>query len=350
VAAGQRWAVRPFQPGDEPRIVDLHNSVFPRPTTVEAYHWKLLASPCRPAVPWIWVAHAGDRIIGHYAGTPMRFLLRGQERTALHGCDVMTAADFRRQGVLTALGRAAHRAWADGGVALVTGLHYGGWGSRRHELGWREQFPAIWLWRPLRPGAIARRRFHTSAAVARALDAVAAPRDRRHDGELEIVSIGCVTDELDALWNDAGPQYEALVRRDAAWLAYRYQVAPHREYRLLAARRAGRLAGFLACRTVATGAAVHGFICDIFAGAADLQARTVLLRAAIQVLYAEGAVDIRVLVPRRHPAMRALRGAGFVRRGGAYDVAIVPLASDLPLDVLADDRRWLTMGGDFDVV
>ncbi len=58
-------------------------------------------SPWQGSAPNVWYAEAEGRIVGQYAGTPMRIQVDGRIVPTVHTCDVMTAADFRKQGVLT---------------------------------------------------------------------------------------------------------------------------------------------------------------------------------------------------------------------------------------------------------
>lgn len=351
------WIARPYRPGDEVQLVRLFVDVFGKPLTEAQYRWKVLDSPWPIGAPTVWLADAAGQIGGQYAGTPMRFQLRGAERRILHACDVMTAAGFRRQGVLTALGQAAHQGWAAAGVHFVTGLHYGGWGTRRHHLGWRELFKAAWVWYPLRPERLLARRWRMPAPARRAAALAGDLWNMAWDRALGPAARGVTVEpverpglEFDALWAALRPQYEALVVRDRAWVAYRYGDAPGFGYRLLLARRGGRPAGYLAYRVTASDDRATGWIADLFTAPQDGAALAALLRAALAALRAAGADDARALVPERTPTYRAFRRAGFLGGPGAFDVSIVPMAPDLPIDLLRDPNRWFTMGGDFDVI
>jgi hypothetical protein len=351
------WVIRPYQPGDEAQVVRLFSEVFGKPLTEARYRWKVLESPWPIGAPTVWLADAGGQICGQYAGTPMRFRLCGAEQTILHVCDVMTAASFRRQGILTTLGQAAHQAWAPAGVPFVTGLHYGGWGTRRHYLGWREQFKAAWVWRPLRPARLLARRMPLPAPALRAAAAAGWFWNALWDRALAIMARNveaCPIEqpgpEFDALWEALNVRYEALVVRDRAWVAYRYAAAPGFGYRLLLARRGAAPVGYLAYRLTARDGRATGWIADLFTAPEDAPARAGLLRQALNSLRAAGADDVRALVSQGTALHSAFRQAGFLAGPGAFDVSIVPLAPGLPLEVLRDPNRWFTTGGDFDVV
>jgi Acetyltransferase (GNAT) domain len=345
------FSVRPFCRADLPGVLELFEAAFGRPISETHYRWKLLAHDA----PFdnIWLAAVGDKIIGQYACTPMRFKLRDRVVWAAHGCDVMTAPDFRRMGVLTALGTSANAAWRRGGLAFTTGLHYeGSWGSRRHYLGWRPQFPMGWRRRALRLDRLAARRRvprplafalgHGYAAwnrlIRRATPGVAG---------LEVREVPAAGVKFDDLWQHVSPKYEATVVRDRAWVAYRYFAATWLGYRVLLAEREGDPAGYLAFRN-ASAADGSGVIADVFAGPGD-PAATVLIAHATERLRAAGAEQVRALVPLDTAIAASFRRAGFLPAPGRFDASIVPLAAS-ELEPLRDSSRWFTMGGDFDVV
>src|SRR5689334_11417876 len=88
------WDIRPYRPGDEHGLVALFAQVFGRPVTVDHWRWKLKGQPA--PVENVWVAFAVDdgRVIGQYAGIPVRVQLAGIRANAMVVVDVMTAPDF----------------------------------------------------------------------------------------------------------------------------------------------------------------------------------------------------------------------------------------------------------------
>ena len=357
-AARAAWTVRPARTEDVPAIVELFRETFGRPASERWYRWKHLESPWPVDAPAAFVANHGDRVIAHYGGTPLRFRAGGRTLPGLHGCDMMVAADFRRRGVMTAVGEAAHAAWAGGGAHLVLGIPPEHWGALRDRLDYRRTVELGWLWRPLRPAALLRRGAGRRLPGGGFVDGLAARGWERAWSALlgragRGVDVSAVTQagsELDALWDELAGRYGALVVRDRAWGEYRY-TASGLGYRILVASAAGRPAGYLVYRLVpAASDRTTGWIADVFTAPEDRAARAALLRTCFRELFDAGAVDVRIFAVRHAPLSRELQRFGFVRRSGAYDVGVVPLARDLPWDVLRDPRRFLVTGGDFDVV
>jgi len=355
-ASSVSWVARPYRAGDEVQVVRLFAEIFGKQLTEAQYRWKVLESPWPIGAPTVWLADAGGQISGQYAGTPMRFQIHGAEWPILHACDVMTAASVRRQGVLTALGQAAHDAWAEAGIPFVTGLHYGGWGTRRHHLNWQEQFKAIWVRRPLRPERrLARRRLpglalRVAAGAGRLWNAAWNGALALAARGIEVRPVAQPGPEFDLLWATVRTHYEALVVRDVAWVNYRYVQAPDFGYRVLLATRGKQPPGYLAYRLSAQGDRTIGMIADLFTAPNDAPARAGLLRYATAALRAAGADEAHALVPTGTTLCGAFYRAGFLPGKGAFDISIVPLAAELPFDILGNPRRWFTMGGDFDVI
>lgn len=352
----QPWIVRPHAPGDEERVTELFESVFGKPMTLEHYKWKLFDTPLRIDAPTAWLAESDNRIIGHYAGSPMRFKLAGDIVKALHGCDVMTAPDFRRQGVLTALGTAAADVWTNAGVKLVTGLHYGGWGSRRHFLGWREQFRAVHLWRPLRFERIVGRFLplprlgeRMLMALGRVWRNVSTRSPRATADDINITPISHPGSEFDRLWDLLGDSYESLVVRDRAWVTYRYSEAPHANYRIMLARRGPDPVGYVVYRIHEHDGQLSGFIVDLFTSPHDESGRMALLRTVFNELEEAGAAAVRAFVSAETPLLSEFRRLGFWRKKGHFDVSIIPLDPNADYTSLSDPGRWFAMPGDFDV-
>lgn len=304
-----------------------------------------------------WVAEAGERIVGQYAGTPMPFKLSDARLRILHVCDVMTAPDYRRQGVLSDVGSAATAAWTESGAAFVIGLHYGGWGSPREGLGWEPMFRLIWLWRPLAPARVLARRFRLPDPLLQPVAAAGRSWNWWWNGRLRRAATGVAVEEVgrpgpafDALWHSLAGAYEALIVRDRKWVTYRYAGAPGFAYRTLLARRSGRPTGYLVFRVTGDEARTTGWIVDLFVHPDDGATRAALLLSALRKMEEAGADTARVLLGEGTSLVGALYRAGFLPARGAYDASIVPLAEKMTHPALRDPRRWFTLAGDYDAI
>jgi len=330
----------------------LFGRVFGRAISEEHYRWNLKQPPT--TVENVWLAVDGDAPIFHYAGIPTRFHLPGGEVLAMVSVDTMTAPEYQRRGLLSAVGRQVYDAWRTAGIAFVIGLPNERWGSRAAALGWEPLFDIQWLARPLRPEAIIARRLRMPA-LARLAPVGAAWNvlwglRLRHDPTVRVRPVERAGPEFDQLWRRCAVDAAASVVRDSAWVNWRYLESPAINYRVLLAERDGQPAGYAAYRVEAHTAGTAGFVAELFVAQADAPARRTLIAATLAALRTAGADNAVTLAVPGSPLERDLRGAGFLYSRGAFGVQIVPLDPELPLDVLRDPRSWNMAGGDFDVI
>lgn len=345
------FSVRPFRPGDERPLAALFEEVFGRPLAPAAYRWKFIDLPWSSPAPGAWVGVVEGRIVGHFAGTPVRFRIEREEVVAMHGADVMTHPAHRGRGIAAAVEAGATRAWREGGVALSYGLHHGAWSARRAPHGWRDVFPLRWFRRPLTAAAVAERAPRIAApalaAGLRGWTALAhADLARAARGIAVHELAGEPGDPVDALWRRLRDAHPAQLVRDRAWVDHRYARSPLGRYRLFLARRAGEPVGFAALRVDGERAE----LADLFAAPSDGGARAALLLAILDALDAAGARSVRALLPARGPATAALLRAGFLPARGRYECAALWLRSPALPRALASPATWFTTAGDYDLV
>ena len=349
------WTIRPVEAGDAGAVARLFEATFGKPVSEAWYRWKVLNAPWPIDAPPAWIAVAGDRVIGHYGGTALRLRLGSDQLRIVNSCDAMTAPDFRRQGVLTALAEAAARAWAEAGAAFVIGLMTAQWGSRREHLNHRDVFRLGWRWRPVRDEAFVPRRAGVTAPLLRLGGGVAVKAwdlayPERYGAGVTVDNVERPGPEFDYLWDKLSGSYEASIVRDRAWVAYRFAKSPAVRYHVLLARHDREPVGYLSYRLIPTPRGYTGWIVDMFTAPEDDAARATLISAALARLRRAGARDARAFAAPGSPVLRSLRLSGFLRRRHSYDVTIIPLRDELPWDLLRNPRRWLFAIADSDVL
>lgn len=346
------WTIRPYQSGDERQLVVLFERVFQQPVSEDHWRWKLKERPS--PVENVWLAVDGDQAIFQYAGIPVPYRLTGGEQTAIVSVDTMASPDYRRQGLLSTVGRFTYDRWQEAGVPFVIGLPNEQWGSRAERLGWQKLFPLQWLIRPLAPQrALARRwrlpllaRFDLAGRWWNAIW----NRQLRPDPAVRVSEVDYAGAAFDALWQRCGATVLFSVVRDSGWVNWRYLEPPAFTYHVLLAERDGRPAGYLAYRLDRDGERSVGFIAELFTLANDEGARATLLRTAVHRLHCAGAELVAALAVPETTLHSSFRRAGFRFSWGAFTVQLVPLAPDLPLVEMQERKNWVIQGGDFDVV
>lgn len=357
VTSSWAYSIRPYREGDIPKILRLFiESGFPSHTEAH-YRWKVLTIPC--SVPTAWVAEAGDRIVGHYSGTPVRMRLQGQEVHAIHGSYAATLPSYRKHGIFTDLADTAAQHWSAAGYKVQIGVPWGAWGSRRDALGWVPLFGLTWVRRWLLPErAVARRTVpgRPPELVLRAV-AWARPWDRLSPEalstpitDIEIRELSEPDGALDRLWTRAGGMWDNLVVRDRQWLSWRYFAAPDAGYRVLLAERGNEPIGYLVLKVEhgPTGS-IRGWIVDVFGARNQTEPRRALLRTALSWFRAANVERVAALVPEGGEIRREICGARFTCQG-AGNFCVVPFDRAVPLETLRDASCWHLMGGDFDVM
>ena len=357
---GLEWQTRLYRPGDELGIVALYEQVFGHRRSPEWWLWKFKG--LRAPIELTWVAEASDsgRIIGHYPGIPLRMKLAGQTRPAIVNLDVMTAPEFRRQGVLLRLGEEANRHWRDAGYSVVVGLPNEQWGSRTQMLGWRTLFPLGWLRFPLhldrslsRPGKLPRPlRFGAHLLGEAASQLWSRPRVRRlgRGSDISLEATSATGDTFDRLWADLERYYPNCVMRDAAYVQWRFLDALPVPYKLLLARRGKRPVGYIAYRAWNPRGGHAAYIADLFAAPGDSDAARALLGGALRALWKAGAGAAMVTAVPGSALYQTLREAGALPSSAAFHYDLIPLDPSLNLEALADPSLWLASGSDSDVV
>jgi len=221
--ADQRFTVRAFRAGDEAAILDLFNRSFPHaPRSLEHFRWKYQRNPI--SNERISLAFDPDgRLVGQYAGYPLR-LATGEE--VHHIGDTMTDPAVRHvgRGPTSILGRIATHFYDTFCVDQVA-FNFG------FNVANIQKFSTRFL-RAERVAPVAYRVWSDPPRVA---------RWQRWARGYQVEIVREVTPEFDGGLKPAAP---LMVRRDAAYLRWRYLQCPDVDYLFLALRRWRRLAGW----------------------------------------------------------------------------------------------------------
>lgn len=198
--------------------------------------------------PEIWLAREGPAIVGQYATMPVRLSLGGREVRGSWGMDVMVAPERQRQG----LGEVLFRTWdRNVGASLGLGLSESSY-RLFQKLRWPDVGPVPCLVKPLTRRAL--RRPNWPVPLNRLVSALALPiikivaRSRPLRAEVRLIQR--FDDSFTALWDELAPKFGLAVRRDAAYLNWKYISAPHVRYSIVSLRRDDRNVGYAVYRNV----------------------------------------------------------------------------------------------------
>jgi len=328
----------------------MYGDVFGQPLTEASrsrWQWQYLDNPCAPGSPEIWVAREDGRLLGQYASMPVRLWWGQREVRSSWGMDVFVAAEARGKG----LGAQLFTAWADHvDVALGLGLTPSSYGLfkklRYHDVG-----PVPFFVKVLDARAVARRRLGPRAGalagpVLGAALRLRHPERSREAADVTVVASRGFGDEHDALWERARGSYAMCVRRDRAYLDWKYARCPHRRYEVHEARREGRLDGFAVSRHEDHRGIRLGWIVDLFAAESDHDARDALLGAVLDGFRRAGVARAQAFAMNAEMAAD-LRRRGFFARTSPMQFCVRARVESA--DVLARPQRWHVVFGDSDM-
>jgi hypothetical protein len=224
--------VRSYREGDEAAILDLFALCFPHaPRTLAHFLWKYRDSPFGKA--HISLAYFDGHLAGHYAGYAVPFRAFGRDVLAHQIGDTMTDVGVRHigRGPTSVLGRTAlhfYENFCEGAVAFNYGFNVAN--IQKFSL-----------------------RFLRSDRVEPVAYRVAPvpPPIKRHERWLRGYSLELVKEtnaDWDALFDRVSGAYRFCVRRNAAYVRWRYLEAPEGEYHVVAIRKWRRLVGWIVFR------------------------------------------------------------------------------------------------------
>src|SRR5438094_3988391 len=335
---------------DDEELFRLYREVFGHEMTEASrrrWAWQYRENPRSDGTPEIWVARQDGRILGQYASMPVRLWWADREVRASWGTDVFLREEARGQGV----GALLFETWSRSvDVALGLGLTSSSYGLFQ-KLGYRDVGPVPFYRKILDPGAVLARRVGRAAAAVggpllraalRSLNPEAPPRP---EGVAVRPATGFGPD-YDRLWERVRASYAMCVRRDAAYLEWKYGRCPHHRYARWEARRGDELVGFAVSREEDYRGLRLGWIMDVFTDASDRAAREALLGAVLTDFREAGVARAQAF------SLHAGLGGDLMRRGfsrGPPPMQFCVRSHVGGEEVLADPDRWHVVFGDSDM-
>jgi len=353
-------SVRVAQAEDRTDQAALYDICFGCEDGADILSWRYDQNPHGAAVSLVARKADGQAVSG-YACSPRVILHHGQEfEGALVGQtgDVMTHPDHRRLGIFASLDREAVRQTTERGWPVLFGLP-----NRQSadiftgELGWQ----AVGRIRPwtfvLHVDAAARAERMRAGRLASAAVPWTFWRGLMRRGKLRtqsfdkvnVVPIPRFDAAVDAVTESVSANWPWMVRRDHAYLNWRFLSAPSGRFQAHGAfDPSGRMVGYVVVQMPDKGEKV-GYLVDLLG--LDEVAVAALLEVALRHLHKAAASVARAHAIAGSWWERTLRGAGF-RAGKRADYKIIIVhsnAADHPLAQAArDPSKWYFTDGDRD--
>jgi predicted N-acetyltransferase YhbS len=338
-----------YRPDDRRAVDGLYRRVFGHDAAEASrlrWDWQYRRNPNNPRhEPEIWIAREGPAIVGQYATMPVRLSLGGREVQGSWGMDVMVAPERQRQG----LGEVLFRTW-DRNVGASLGLGLSDSSYRLFQkLRWPDVGPVPCLVKPLTRRAL--RRPNWPVPINRLVSALTLPIvlivARTRPLRAEVRLIHRFDDSFTELWEQVAPKFPFAIRRDAAYLNWKYVSAPHVRYAIVALRRDDRHVGYAVYRHLHEPRGRVTLLVDFLTDPDDEDGFSTLLRWIDREARQADSDKIRTFA--MHAGFRRmLRRAGYFQVRSTMEFVAKVNGVDVPPSFYEETDAWHVTLGDSD--
>jgi GNAT superfamily N-acetyltransferase len=338
-----------YRPEDRRAVDALYRRVFGHDAAEASrlrWDWQYRRNPNNPGgEPEIWIAREGPAIIGQYATMPVRLDVKGREVAGSWGMDVMVAPERQRRG----LGEVLFRTW-DRNVGASLGLGLSDASYRLFQkLGWPDVGPVPCLVKPLTRRAFRHPRW--PVAINRVISAVTWPLvaivARARPLRAEVRMVQRFDETFTRLWEQLANKFDLAVRRDAAYLNWKFVGAPHVRYSIAALIRDAQTAGYAVYRHLHEPRGRVTLLVDFLADPEDDEGFETLLRWVDREARQEDSDKIRGFA--MHAGFRHLmRRSGYFQVKSTMEFVVKVNGAEVTPEFYKDTDRWHVTLGDSD--
>jgi hypothetical protein len=359
------WSLRRYRDGDKQAIYELLNIAFGKWHSLNYWEWLYKKNPAGSAV--IWVAEHDSKLISHFALIPVKMKVGNTYLTACYAADAVTHPDYQSRGVHVSVRNMAHCDTADAGIPLSLVA------PRRKLIEWKRRGNNghICLMgsitKVLNCSSLLRRRERSNEPLIHASKATQSPEETKSGSVLEGLEIGEIDlfdERIDTFWSEISSNYEIIVKRDQAYLNWRYAEHPEIRYIICLAEKRKRILGYCVLSEIQEGHLKVGRIVDILGFSRAPNVVGQLIQVALTRFKNRGLDLANCFLSEKHPYRTMFWKAGFVpyplpnvdlrcavNLPGTYSSAEVTYSQALAFSqnpFLKEKRNWFLMDCDFD--
>jgi hypothetical protein len=338
-----------YQPEDQRGVEALYRRVFGPDAAAASrlrWDWQYRRNPNNPdSAPLLWVVREGRTIIGHYATIPVRLSLGGREIAAAWGTDAMVAPERQRRG----LNEELFRTW-DRSVDASLGLGLSDSSSSLlKKLHWPDVPSIPGLVKPLTRRAVRLPKW--PMGVNRLVSAITLPvvriAARVRPLRADVEPIRRFDASFTELWERLADRFSLAVRRDAAYLNWKYIEPPHVRYSVAALKRDGHAEGYAVYRHAQEPRGRVTWLVDFLADTHDDIGFETLLRWVDAEARLAGSDKIRCHAS--HAGFRrVMRHSGYFQMRQVLPLAVKINAVHVPAAFYKETDDWHVTLGDSD--
>ena len=176
-------------------------------------------------------------------------------------------------------------------------------------------------------------------------------RIRGKTGDIRITEIARFDSSFDSLWEKASVSFGIIIRRDSAYLNWRFVDQPCREYKIFKAFRKenGDPEGYIVLREGRSRGLKSGIITDIFASGSDPDILISLIDFAISFFAKRDDVALIRCDMLSRDVGKALKAHGFVKIHSSDRFMFTKVGNGIDADYIADPGNWFLDYSDSDL-
>jgi GNAT superfamily N-acetyltransferase len=319
------WSCRDYQGSDEHQILTLYREVNKNDMAFRYWQWRYIESPFGTGI--IKLLFDNDKLIGHYAVTPMDIQVSNNLVKAAFSLHTMTHPSFQKQGIFTFLAEEVYKKCQSKGFKFVYGFpnenSYHGFTTK---LGWLG--------------------FGKINSLEKDID-VKAKRTSKAENIYEIERFD---DRVNTLWDRVKAGYRVIVPRTKDYLNWRFVEHPTVKYpKYIITAKGSEILGYMILKVYTKGEQVKGHIIDVLC-VDDRDVVRKLLDCAYAYFVEKGIVNLSCWMSDNCFCAQILKEEGFVTREFETHFGVRTFnKEDKSLRVVEQFGNWHLTMGDSDV-
>ena len=356
------WSVRAYEKGDENRIFELMEAVYPekkydREKWMRWRKWMYIENPAGDSR--IWVADHDGQIVGQYPLILVNMKIGEEIIKGSQNIDLMTHPDYQRQGMFFTLEKKALSEAGKEGINITYGFPNEPAYPGHLKSGWFDVCSLQVMIKPLNlENALKRRiknkfgiKIYTTIGKLIINLFYGAKKPPEVDG-LTITKISSFDDRIDDFWKNISNDHEIIIVRDKEYLNWRYVDVPDINYTIYLAEEGEEICGYVVLRSVKEQNLISGYIFDIVAPLNRTEVIHCLLSKAIKHFEEEKVDVIFCKLIANKIFYKIFRKNGFISsrfiKGGRFCAYTShPKISET---YLKDKKNWFIQIGDSDFI
>lgn len=264
--------IRAYEAGDEKAIMALDARALPsvwNRRTLANWYWKYTeTNPAGKAL--VWVADHKEQMVAHFAAVPYRLKTFDEELLASHSIGALVEEKYQNRGLLKVVGDKLMEDLKAKNISYTWGFP-----NRR-----------AYEFEKMAFGYGDLLNFDEWVLPGKDL--------KRREPPLSFQKVTVFTQAFDELWERCSPGYDVAVRRDAAYLNWRYLERPDWWYFPYAVVEDNQVKGYVVLKLYREENLLRGHIVDIFAAKDDEETLSQLIDGGLNFFAEQGVDDVMI--------------------------------------------------------